>query len=304
MLNIKNKPKTMTDKEYMANVIEILFGGNDYRQILVGISPLKNLLKDMKTLEKLQFVELDSSSSLVDYYGKINLKLSQEMSDSFLNTDTKNISFCEFEQLPFDCFRIDMSYFSGVDGVVVYKEIDKIYLQLQNVNNKGLNINFKIIGNDIILEETHSSTYHNRELSKITKETYDIAHKCKDYVLSILFYLVSFQNDSESVVQDMSYDYFISKIPLKKQSKPKYQKILNSKVNSVTLQLNSKPSSTNNTSYSQSTKEIQTTFLVRGHWRKQRVGTRDSYTTKRIWIRPFFKGVDSDNLRNKIYKVS
>ena len=304
MINLqyaKNKVNTMTKEEMIKEGLIFLFEKNNYT---IPLKSLPFIIDKTEKLNRLSLIETLAIDEIVELTGKINIKLSQEISNSFLNTDCKNISYIEFKHLPFDCFRINMDYFRGVDSVVVYKETEKIYLQLKNINNTNVNINFIIDENNIILQETYSSLYQNKEISEIIEETYDVIDKCKDYILSILFYLVSFQNDNESIVKDMSYTNYISKHSPKKLEKPKFKKILMSKVNTVTLQLKSKPVSTNNTSYPKSTKEIQTTFLVRGHWRKQRVGTRDSYTTKRIWIRPFFKGVDTANMRNKIYKVA
>lgn len=243
------------------------------------------------------------SEILFNLSGKIYIKVEKDLSLDLLNTEISSILLEDFKYLPFNYFQIDTENIEKVNKVYISKQNGKIYFHFEGVGVNNLSIQFVLSNKGIFAHYTYSSLYYHKEIQPIDRELQSICENCLKYTVSVIFYLINFQNNKEKVIKDINHENFLKKLSAKQLSKPKIQKKLKYKSDTVILKFDK-----NSTSYQSKinigNKRVSTKFLVKGHWRNQRIGKREEYNTTKIWIKPHFKGANNQDYKNKVYKVS
>ena len=266
--------------------------------------------KFSKTFNKLDtckmFVDSEKlfSRILFDLSGKICIKVEEDLSIDLLNTTIDSISIEDFKNLPFNFFQIDTKNIESVDRVYVSKNSAKVHFHFEGVGANKLSVQFVLSNDGIFPKYTYSSLFYHREIQPISSEIKIICENCLRYIISVIFYLINFQENQNKVVKNVEYENYLKKLSPKHLSKPKIQKKLKNKSDTVILKFDVKPTYIYNFEQNITNKKISTKFLVKGHWRNQRIGKRELSQTTKIWIKPHFKGLNNETYKNKIYKIS
>jgi hypothetical protein len=301
--NMIKQPSVFTNEK---KCFDLLFENNNYpRMIKPSLSLLGNLLTNPLKFEGLTFTEKQLMKSLYTLSGRICVEIDKELSNNLMNTSLDSIHFDDLNTLPFNCFIINLKQLNGIEKVLIYKTDSRIYFHFDNVHPYGFSIQLVLEKNNrIIPQYTYSSLFHHREVEKISTETHKMIEVCFEYILSVLMYLCCFQKDETKVIKEMSYDNYLSKVSHKNQKKDKFIKKIESKNNIVKLQFVKNKIIYNNSHHTDTKRKVSTMFLVKGHWRDQRIGTRNLHQIKKIWIPPHFRGINNEIYKEKLYMVS
>lgn len=301
--NMIQQPTVFTNEK---KCFELLFENNNYPKIIKpSLSLLGNLLTDSLKFEGLTFTEKKLMRSLYTMNSRICVEIEKELSNDLMNTHIDSVTFDDLKTLPFNCFIIDLKYFDGIEKVLIYKTDSSIYFHFDGVHPYGFSIQLVLEKNNrIIPQYTYSSLFHHREVEKISTKTHNMVEVCFQYILSVLMYLCCFQEDRTKVIKEMSYDNYLSKVSPKNKTKDKFIKKIESKNNTVKLKFSKEQVIYKNSHDTDTKRKVSTMFLVKGHWRDQRVGLRHLHQTKKIWIPPHIRGVNNESYKEKIYMVS
>lgn len=256
------------------------------------------------TCEMLTDYEVLLGDILFDITGKVTVQIEEDLSTNLSNTDIGSLSVKDFNNMPFNFFKISTSMIDNVEKIFVSKKDGKVYFHFQGVGKNKLTVQFILSNKGLFAQYTYSSLYYHREILPINSEFKSISQNILNYTISVVFYLINYQKDNNKVIKNESYENYLKKLTPKHLSKPKVQKKLKNKSNTVVLKFEKKVSNESVSHKNSNKSQISTKFLVRGHWRNQRIGKRDNYETIKIWIKPFFKCVNNNDFKNKIYKIS
>lgn len=247
-----------------------------------------------------------------EYQEKLkNFKLNQEQELLKRIEDRKNGMLVGNEKIP-----------SKIDPIIIEayledfnSERSRFVLSVITANNIHLafyNGVIKLINEDESFDEVYFTT--NGNILKFTNEKYskDILintlsiEKISDILLkqsnnkiftdmilnslSVLHYINTFYNEKEKI--EVSYED-IAAIKINK----KEEKDINNLQSIVYLTKSKNKQTIQTIKIKKGKRKIDGTFLIRGHWRRQKYLT----SSKLIWIEPFWKGVGSE--KQRVYKI-
>ena len=119
----------------------------------------------------------------------------------------------------------------NIDKVYVSKNSSKVHFHLEGVGANKLSVQFVLSDNGIFPKYTYSSLFYHREIQPISSEIKIICENCLRYIISVIFYLINFQENQNKVVKNVEYENYLKKLSPKHLSKPKIQKKLKNKSN-------------------------------------------------------------------------
>lgn len=261
--------------------------------------------KDMEKKLLLTY-EKQIAYMLNSFCGKINIDIDKDLSESFLQNNVKAFHLDDFEHMPFKSCIIDCSDIDGANDVLVYKKDNEIYMHLQKIGIGEVSVQLAILDNEVIFIPTASSSFYNSNAEELLGDLNMLIRQVFSYVVSVLLYIIHFNNDSDMVLKNMNYDNYISKYTKKQLAKPKIQNKLQNKKNIIRLDYPANNITYINSKSRGKNKKCITPFLVQGFFRNQRIGPRDNYTINKIWIKPFFKCVYDNNsdFVEKVYNIA
>lgn len=300
---LQKKNPNISEKETLSGE---LFGSNDYKYVFEVIGSKYDLaMRQDILLDTLKYIEGFTASALNNVCGRINIEVDSELSQSFMKNKIGQISMSDFENMPFECFSMKLNHFENAESALVYKSDNKLYCHFQNIGEENVSIQIVVDNDRYMAQYTFSSMYYHREIAPISKATQELTESVFSYVITALLYMIQFNKNKEVVIKDMAYSNYKNSVK-KHLSKPNVQKKLDKKRNLISLKFGSNTNRYINSNAVRKNKKCTTPFLVSGFYRNQRIGPRDNYTVKKIWVKPFFKCVQENNTDyiDKVYKVS
>lgn len=199
--------------------------------------------------------------------------------------DDFNSSRSRFVMAVMSANNINLSFYNGLIKLINEDEtFEEIYF---SSNGNSLIFSSKKYLKDIHIN-TLSSDKVNDILIKQTNNKYfiDDVLNC----LSIMHYINTFYNEKEKI--EISLEN-ISNIKINNKNDEEIKE----NTNIVYLTRNQNKKSIRTIRIKKGKRKIEGTFLIRGHWRKQKY--LDG--TKLIWIEPFWKGFGKD--KQRVYKI-
>ena len=288
------------DKENFTDLFEY----NDFNQIFQNIQKVKFFKKE--SINHLSIKENELCMLLNDNYSKLFINIDKNVSKISMNHNSK-IFFQDIANLAFDRFFLNMDLFDGVENVYIQKEDTKLYIHFIGVGKEQISFQKIITENGVENRQTLLFNSYNTYITPISEETLTIIEKCFNYVVSILTYIVQYQENREIVVKDMQHKKYSDKLTPNQLEKPKFRKKLKNKNNTITLKLGGTGVRYINSNLTaQHYTKPQYPVFVSGHWREQPIGKRGLGLTKSIWIKAFYKYESFNNITfdKKVYQVS
>lgn len=181
--------------------------------------------------------------------------------------------------------NINLSFYNGLIKLINEDEtFEEIYF---SSNGDSL-----IFSNKKYLKDIHINTLSNDKVNDILLKQTNNKYFIDDVLncLSIMHYINTFYNEKEKI--EISLEN-ISNIKINHKNDEEIKK--NTSI--VYLTRNQNKKSIRTFRIKKGKRKIEGTFLIRGHWRRQKY--LDG--TKLIWIEPFWKGFGKD--RQRVYKI-
>lgn len=237
--------------------------------------------------------------------GKKTFYITEEIAAKLIQTELKNIE-TQFFKVPYQIFYIEIP-----DHIFIHKNYAKVrgfFIRLDTVLGLtlipvgGIGYSFSSSLLNINLEKSryldevidNLSEFHVDEQPFESEEDIQYFKNIYSFIINVVLYINSKNPDL------VEYDY--EKIMFKSRGEYKRGKALYSQQRIIICGANTK----NNIQYESSgERKILKRFTVRGHWRKQWVGSKknDSREQILIWIQPFEKGTDFGEYINSKYIV-
>ncbi|UYF42551.1 hypothetical protein [Aliarcobacter cryaerophilus] len=277
---------------------ELLFIKKDLLEIDLKVKIVVETIERIKTLEyhiKLkEFKEKENEELLKKIEARKNGISEEDINKKPSKTepivieaylDDFNSSRSRFVMAVMSANNINLSFYNGLIKLINEDEtFEEIYF---SSNGNSLIFSSKKYLKDIHIN-TLSSDKVNDILIKQTNNKYfiDDVLNC----LSIMHYINTFYNEKEKI--EISLEN-ISNIKINNKNDEEIKE----NTNIVYLTRNQNKKSIRTIRIKKGKRKIEGTFLIRGHWRKQKY--LDG--TKLIWIEPFWKGFGKD--KQRVYKI-
>lgn len=256
---------------------------------------LNNAIHAYQILMSMAYLHKKTGKKVVQFQNETVLK-------QLISTDALTLHARDLGNRPFDTFYVDTKIDSiNIDGLFIQFMDELLYLIVMKGEEFGM---YEMIFNDnplsIIVEggvqkATQWSAKYGVTLST---DHVNMMRNEINFAMSTLFYLHCTISDPNRIVEIKPKEH-------KKSAKinPKKEAVRSSRTYHTFLIKTSASEQAEYKTGEESLKRGVPLTLVRGHYRRQSIGSRESSSYKTIWIKPFWRGNEEIADTMHLYKI-
>lgn len=256
---------------------------------------INNAIHGYQILMSMAYLHKRTGKKVVKFQNETVIK-------QLVSTDALTLHARDLGNRPFDTFYIDTKTVGiNIEGLFVQFMGDILYLVVMKGEQFGM---YEMIFNDDLLSaiadggvqkaiqwsEKYGVTLPADHISMMRNEI--------NFAMSTLFYLHCAISDANRIVETKPREH-------KKDAKinPKKEAIRSSRTYHTFLIKTSVSEQAEYATGEESLKRGVPLTLVRGHYRRQSIGSRESASYKTIWIKPFWRGNEEIADTMHLYKI-
>lgn len=256
---------------------------------------LNNAIHAYQILMSMAYLHKKTGKKVVQFQNETVLK-------QLISTDALTLHAQDLGNRPFDTFYVDTKTDSiYIDGLFIQFMDELLYLIVMKGEEFGMY--------EMIFDDNPLSTIAEGGVQKaiqwstkygvsLSANHIDMMRNEINFAMSTLFYLHCTISDPNRIVETKPKDH-------KKSAKinPKKEAVRSSRTYHTFLIKTSVSEQAEYTAGEESLKKEIPLTLVRGHYRRQPIGTREKPNYKTIWIKPFWRGDEEMIDTTHVYKL-